>query len=73
MDRRQLAILALTAVLFGCQRAPVRPGDPPGPVQVLSVTPVYRSDGGADFTVLMSVENGEPQPGSAKSISWRSG
>jgi len=63
-------ILALAAALSGCRAAPVRP-EPAQAVQVLSITPVYKSDGGADFAVVMSVADLGGQEGLATRVSWR--
>jgi len=70
MTQRRLAFILLVG-LSACQR--VSPGaDPPGgPIQVLSIKPAYRSDGGAEIALLMSVDNGQPQPGAVKSVVWR--
>jgi len=65
-----LTILALAAALGGCRGAPIRP-DPAQAVQVLSITPVYKSDGGADFTVLLSVADPSGQAGLTTRVSWR--
>jgi hypothetical protein len=71
LHRFALTIAVLAALLGGCRRAQIRGDDPVGPVQVLSITPTYRSDGSADFSVLMAVANPEAQPGSATKASWR--
>jgi hypothetical protein len=57
--------------LAGCRTASVKPDDPAGPVQIRSVTPTYKSDGGADFTVSITFANPDPQPGSATRVTWR--
>ncbi len=64
-------MVALAAAIAGCRGASVKPEEPAGPVQVLSVTPTYKNDGGADFAVLIAVANPDPQPGNATRVSWR--
>jgi hypothetical protein len=71
LRRATLTIVAFAGTLGGCRSAAVRPDDSAGPVQVLSVTPTYRSDGGASFAVLIAVANHETQPGRATRVSWR--
>ena len=70
MTQRQLALILL-AGLSTCQRVPPGEDPPGGPIQVLSIKPAYRSDGRAEITLLMSVDNGHPQSGAVKSVSWR--
>ena len=70
MTQRLLALLLLAGP-SACQRVPPRADQSGGPIQVLTVMPAYRSDGRAEITLLMSVDNGQPQPGAAKSVRWR--
>jgi len=70
MTQRPLALILL-AGLSTCQRVPPGEDPPGGPIQVLSIKPAYRSDGRAEITLLMSVDNGQPQSGAVKSVSWR--
>ena len=63
-------IFALAAALGGCRSASIRP-DAGKAVQVLSITPVYKNDGGADFKVLMSLAHPRGQAGIATRVSWR--
>ncbi|HME89961.1 MAG TPA: hypothetical protein VKE49_00950 [Myxococcaceae bacterium] len=63
--------LLLLAGSWACQRVPPPGNGPGGPIQVLSVRPAYRSDGKAEITLLMSVDNGHAQPGEVKSVRWR--
>jgi hypothetical protein len=63
-------IFALAAALGGCRSASIRP-DAGKAVQVLSITPVYKNDGGADFKVLMSLADPRGQAGIATRVSWR--
>lgn len=70
MAARTLALLLLAA-LSACQRVPTRTDQPGGPVEVLSIKPAYHGDGRAEITLAVSVDNGQPQPGAAKSVKWR--
>lgn len=70
MNRHRLALLWALSLL-ACHRVAPRRDDPRWPIQVLSVTPTYRSDGRADFTVLISVDNVQPEAGRTKSARWR--
>jgi len=64
-------IAVLAALVGGCRRAPIRGDDAAGPVQVLSISPTYKSDGSADFSVVLAVANPEAQLGSATRVTWR--
>lgn len=70
MSRPRLAML-LIVMLAACARASRRP-DGAGPhIELLSVTPNYRADGKAEFTLVISVDNAQPLPGTTKSAHWR--
>lgn len=68
---RRLALLTVLALAaFSCKGAQLRP-EPAQAVQLLSITPVYKSDGGADFAVVMSVADPRGQAGMVTRVSWR--
>ena len=71
MRRFAHTIAVLAALVGGGRRAASRGDDPGGPVHVLSISPTYKSDGSADFNVVLAVANPEAQPGSATKVSWR--